>query len=343
MQMRTIRYPLPEGNVTEPTGEAFKNVISDGIRDLARGISPMYQSIPGYPANVNPRAATTMRDQMADLAAFQTKVRAVRAAPRSERMELAKKLVATDGIPPIAYPVALALLGLMRDSAVTTEHSKFVLDFARTLPREFREQAEAREQLVFAAAYKTNLAEVIAELETLIATNGPTPERLGMLGGRYRRLMYEAPTPGERLRYLNKAIEAYEQGMDLDLNDYYCSAPLPHLYRMRNRKGDEARALRVSTLAIAAAERLIRRGVADEWLRPGLLQAAFDAQDMDKAEQLADDVGAEGTSAWKVETTRWALEDSAARVTDSTKRARLLAVIARLNTAQSSHRASGWR
>jgi hypothetical protein len=74
-----------------------------------------------------------------------------------------------------------------------------------------------------------------------------------------------------------------------------------------------------------------------------LLQAAFDAQDMDKAEQLADNVVAEGTSAWKVETTRWALEDSAARVTDSTKRARLLAVIVRLNTAQSSHRASGWR
>ena len=41
----------------------------------------MHQSIPGYPTNVDPRKATTTRDQLAELAAFQTKVRAVRAAP----------------------------------------------------------------------------------------------------------------------------------------------------------------------------------------------------------------------------------------------------------------------
>jgi hypothetical protein len=41
--------------------------------------------------------------------------------------------------------------------------------------------------------------------------------------------------------YLNKSIQSYERGMELDLNDYYCSSNLPRLYRQRNRKGDDER------------------------------------------------------------------------------------------------------
>src|SRR5215468_8014081 len=84
VQMRTIRYPLPEGNITEATAAAMQAAIKNEIKSLAVGLSPMHQSIPGYPTNVDPRKATTMGDQLAELAAFQTKVRAVRAAPGAE-------------------------------------------------------------------------------------------------------------------------------------------------------------------------------------------------------------------------------------------------------------------
>src|SRR5438128_2626035 len=63
VQMRTIRYPLPEGNVLEVTAGAFQRAIQDEIRSLCDGISPMHQSIPGYPSNVDPQKAATMRDQ----------------------------------------------------------------------------------------------------------------------------------------------------------------------------------------------------------------------------------------------------------------------------------------
>jgi hypothetical protein len=79
----------------------------------------MHQSIPGYPTNVDPRKATTMRDQLTELAAFQTRVRAVRAAPAAERMGRAQELIATEGRPPATYPTALSLLMLLRDSIVT--------------------------------------------------------------------------------------------------------------------------------------------------------------------------------------------------------------------------------
>ena len=104
VQMRTIRYPLPEGNITDDTAAALRPKIKDGIVALRDGLSPMHQSIPGYPTNVDPRKATTMRDQLTELAAFQTRVRAVRAAPAAERMGRAQELIATEGRPPATYP-----------------------------------------------------------------------------------------------------------------------------------------------------------------------------------------------------------------------------------------------
>ena len=47
-QMRTIEYPLPEGDFSASTAENFKSAIKDKIAGLAGGISPMHDSIPGY-------------------------------------------------------------------------------------------------------------------------------------------------------------------------------------------------------------------------------------------------------------------------------------------------------
>jgi hypothetical protein len=329
-QMRTIKYPLPEGDFNESTAENFKNAIKDKITGLAGGLSPMHDSIPGYPSNVDEQAASSMQEQLTELAAFQTKVRAVRAAPHKERMALAKALVATDGIPPMTSPVAFALLRLLRDSTDTQQDWNAVIDFARALPKEFAEQAEGREQLAFAVSQTGNITQSIAELETLIDMVGPTPERLGLLGGRYKRLIKSATSEAERLGYLAKSIQAYERGMDLDLNDYYCSSNLPRLYRQRNRKGDEERAQTVLRLVIAACERAKRRNVTDEWLRPTLLGASFDAGDADKAEELVDDIVAEGSARWKLDSVLNDLEVSAQHVADAAQRERLLAVVAQL-------------
>jgi hypothetical protein len=331
VQMRTIRYPLAEGSVTEPTAKAFQSAIKDAITVLAAGLSPMHQSIRGYPSDVNELDASSMKDQLAELAAFQTRLRAVRAAPGSERMERAKALVASDGVPPLIYPVALALLVLLRDSVRVPADWDAVLEFARSLPKDCAAQPEIREQSAFAISQTGNITQSIAELEALIEAAGPTPERLGLLGGRYRRLVNSAAaSAGERLQYLGKSIDCYERGMDLDLNEYYCSSNLPRLYRQRMRGGDEARAQNVLKLVIAACERAKRRNVADEWLRATLLGAAFDAGDADKAEELADEVIAEGPARWKLDTTLDALETSANHVKDDAARTRLQAVVARL-------------
>ena len=334
VQMRTIRYPLAEGNITEATAAAFQTAIGDHIKSLCVGISPMHQSIPGYPSNVDPRKATTTRDQMAELAAFQTEVRAVRAAPPKERMQRAQDLIARKGNPPATYSMALALLMLLRDSASTAANWTVLLDFVRKLPPRFADEPEIQENRAFAAAQAGNDVQAIAELETLIDLIGPTPERLGLLGGRYKRLAnVAAASEAERRQALDKAIGYYEQGMELDLNAYYCSSNLPRLYRKRAKPGDDERAQTVLRLAIAACERARRLQVADEWVRPTLLGTAFDLGDPDKAEELADAIVAEGAPKWKVNSVLHDLEDSIVQVSDTAKRARLSAVIDRIKVA----------
>ena len=334
VQMRTIRYPLAEGSITEATAAAFQTAIGDHIKSLCVGISPMHQSIPGYPSNVDPRKATTTRDQMAELAAFQTEVRAVRAAPPKERMQRAQDLIARKGNPPATYSMALALLMLLRDSASTAANWTVLLDFVRKLPPRFADEPEIQENRAFAAAQAGNDVQAIAELETLIDLIGPTPERLGLLGGRYKRLAnVAAASEAERRQALDKAIGYYEQGVELDLNAYYCSSNLPRLYRKRAKPGDDERAQTVLRLAIAACERARRLQVADEWVRPTLLGTAFDLGDPDKAEELADAIVAEGAPKWKVNSVLHDLEDSIVQVSDTAKRARLSAVIDRIKVA----------
>jgi hypothetical protein len=333
VQVRTVRYPLPEGNVTQPTADAFRNAIKGPIGFLSEGISPMHQTIQGYPTNVDPQKATTTRDQLAELAAFQTKVRAVRAAPRAERLRKAQELIASDGAPPATYSVALALMLLLRDCANTVDDWNIVINFLHKLPPRFAQEPEVLEHRAFAISQTGNDVQAIAELETLVDTIGQTPERFGLLGGRYKRQAKLAgASAAERLRYLNKAIGFYERGMDLDLNEYYCPSNLPRLYRQRAGNGDEDRAQTSLRLVIAACERAKRRGVANEWLRPTLLAAAFDAGDPDKAEELVGEVVAEGAAKWKMDTILSDLQTSLAHVGDAAQRARLSAVFDTLKT-----------
>lgn len=330
VQMRTVRYPLPEGNIADDTAVGLRVAIKQGILMLRDGPSPMHQSIPGYPEHVDPAKATTTKDQLSELAAFQTKVREVRAAPRHVRMQLARNLVASEGTPPATYPIALALLLLLRDSINTPADWNAILDFVNGLPQSFADESEIQEIRAFAAAQTGNEVRAIAQLEMLIGIAGPTPERLGLMGGRYKRLVRAAASDRERRQALAKAIDCYERGMELDLNAYFCSSNLPRLYRARARAGDEERAQTTLRLVIAACERARRLSLADDWLRPTLLAAAFDVGDPDKAEELADAVMDEGPAIWKVESVLADLEASVVQVTDGAKRARLAAVIERI-------------
>jgi|SRR5579864_510589 len=326
-QLRTVRYPLTDGDVTLPTAQSIRQAIEGPIARLAQSTSPMHDAINGFPSNVDPHAASTMKQRMAELAAFQSSVRTVRLLPRAQRMDKAQELVKKHGVPPLIGAVVLALLLLLRDSVEVADDWGKLLAFIDSLPEEFRQQEGVREQRSLALSKMGASFEAIAELEALVETCGPTSERLGLLGGRYKQLFKEATAAEDRLSYLERAIECYERGMELDLNEYYCSSNLPRLYLQRRQKGDEERARSVLNLVIAACERARKRGITDEWLRPTLLCAAFDEGNADLAEKLAAQVVAEGAPRWKVAAVLADLNTSVAQIDDKARRDRLKTVI----------------
>jgi MAP3K TRAFs-binding domain len=328
-QMRMVRYPLSEGVITQTTAKAVSDAIRDPIKKLAKGASPMHDSIEGYPTKVDPATASVMKDAMTELASFQGQVRALRALPFSERMARAKELVEEYWKPDATQLTAVALLRMLRDSVSGPADWAWLADFNAKLPPEVAGLEEVREINALAVSKAGKPIDAIAKLQTLIELSGPTPERLGLLGGRYKQLFIDAKKANQesQAQHLNNAIDAYERGMELDLNDYYCSSNLSRLYRQRKSKGDDERARSVSALVVAACERAKKRGLADEWLRPTLLGAAFDTGDADKAEELAAEVAREGAARWKLETTLKDLEASVAQVEDKDRRERLAAIL----------------
>jgi hypothetical protein len=52
-QMRTIRYPLADGEVGEAAAQAIRAAIAPKIEALAKGGSPVFESIKGYPSEVD--------------------------------------------------------------------------------------------------------------------------------------------------------------------------------------------------------------------------------------------------------------------------------------------------
>lgn len=327
-QMRTVRYPLVCGDIDDATAQAVRDAIRPAILKMKAGTSPFFEALPGYPGAVDERQRAGVRDQTEMLAGFQAEMRTLRAMPRSLRLADARRRIAEG---PITVPsVAIGVLRLLVSAVRTPAEWDEVLVYIGTLPPEVAQEPYVSEVKALALGKAGQPQGAIAQLLEVIDRAGNTSERQGLIGGRYKELMRAATAPDEIAHFRMKAIEHYEQGMMLDLNDYYPSSNLPRLYRARAAAGDESRAQMALHVTIAACERALRSGSIDEWVRPTLLGAAFDVPDADKSEALADQIAAEGRGAWQLDTTLMSIESSIAHVQDETVKARLRAVLERL-------------
>lgn len=328
-QMRRIPYPLPEGSITDATAQAIRATLKDSIPKLLDGESPLYQVLPGFPSNVDAARARSMRATLMDLSNFQSKIRAVRRAPRDQQRTLTLRLRADHPAGPMVQPsLALEIIYLLRDCVDWPE----MLAYLDTCPTAIRDLPVMREQRCLALSKSGSHLEAIGALEELIAIQGDSSERQGLLGGRYKKLYASATNETDKARYLNRAIQHYEQGMKLDLNDYYPTSNLPRLYRLRGQEGDEERAQAAATVTRLACERAEERGSTDEWLRPTRLGAAFSTGDVPAATRLVTEIErSDELASWKLDTTLVDLERDIEQIADQDRRAAFRALLSRLN------------
>jgi hypothetical protein len=326
-QMRQLRFPLADGSIGDVTARSARAALASGLKPLVDGTSPVFDAVPGYPGEVDAGRISAFKEVVAELSAFDADVRAVRLAPSGERRARAEALRDERGHKPVVREtVVLSLIRLLRDEVGW----QAVLDYIETLPPDIARHPSVVEQKSLAIGKSGDPARAAGALEEFIKIGGPTPERLGLLGGRYKQLWRQATTASDRARYLDLAIGSYKQGMMLDLNEYYCASNLARLYRARGIEEDEQRASDALLMLVAAVRRGIGRGTADEWARPTLLGAAFDRGDVPEAKRLLGEIEREGAEAWKLEATIADLRESVANQQDSGVREQLDGVLSNL-------------
>jgi tetratricopeptide (TPR) repeat protein len=332
-QLRRLVYPLADGTVGDAAAEAIRAALRAGAAALAGGASPMHQTIPGYPdpARIDPGRASVIRAQLDALSAFQARVRTVRLTrDAAQRAALARALrddyPATGTIP---LSVALEVALLLRDCADWQD----CIAYIDALPATVRALDMLQEQRCLALSKTGDHLQAIAALEDLVRRSGDSAERQGLIAGRYKKLANAAQQAGDEPAWrdhLDRAIDHYAQGMQLDLNDYFPSCNLPRLYKARGDEGDAELAAVAAQIAMFACERARARNAQDEWLNPTLLGLAFDAGDIAAAKRCLKDVRREGAAAWKLETTLADLERSVSQVADPARRQALAAIAGEL-------------
>lgn len=322
-QTRTVRYPLTAGEVDDAAAAAIISKITAAVAPLAKGSSPMFQVLPGFPNHVDESGASSMRQKLSELSDFQAQVTAVRAAPSDAQPALLAKLVAS--VPaPMAPPVVHALLNLCRDLGAWRQ----LLDFP--LPDEIKDIPRVIELRCLAQSKLGESLAAIGKLEELVLKHGATSEREGLLGGRYKALYLKAAPGRDKANYLNQAIKHYEAGMMMDLNDFYPSSNLPRLYRARGLPSDLAKARAVAEIVNVACKRAQAATSANEWVRSTLLGAAFDLGDVQGAAAYYEQILTDGAQGWHLKSVLVDLEISVSQVADPARQAELQTIFTKL-------------
>jgi len=316
-QIRRIPYPLPAGELTNDAADAIQQALREPVRSAAAAESPVYKLVPNYPLDLPQTDSQKFHAFVAHLTEFQAAAAAISVAPAAERRPMAEKLLRDYPLTkPQSPAVILELIRVARDQLSFDA----ALELIKDLPAGLASLPAVLEMEALALGKCGRIPEAIAKIEQLIKLQGPDPERLGLLGGRYKdmwRAAIEAGNGLEARRGLGKAIDSYTRGMWLNLNEYYCASNLPRLMRSRGGPDDEGMALQAADITRNACERARKTGKHDDWLNATLLGAAFDAGDADQAETLLGLVIEDGPAQWKVSSTLNDLRVSLAGQADS--------------------------
>lgn len=318
-QVRHLSYPNPHEAVDAATEAAIIKTLCEQIPLQRHATTPLREAIQGYP-NVgrNDKRAHELAGYLENFETLRARIAHVADLPpgalRAATVEaiLQENPAAETG----SASVAVEIVRLLRDVVSRWDQT---VDYIEALPEALRNLGYLREQLALAQSKQGDHHAAIVALKQLVALHGDSPERQGLLGGRYKRLHAQAVAAGsdaaaEAALYLERAIAHYENGMQLDLNDYFPSCNLPPLYRLRGKPGDETRARAAIAVARLACERALRLRLDDEWTRPTLLGLAYAEGNLVLAETLAERIGEEGSDRWKLQSTLDTLDAHAAQM-----------------------------
>ncbi len=300
-QMRQIRYPLTEEVCSDKNAAKIKKYLLKHIPKLKKGKSPVFDALPGEPRSIDRTKTNSFKSFTRKLSKFQELTSEIRnTKSKKKQIQLAEKLLRKYSSKRANLPqISLELFYIIRDILGWES----MLKYEKKLPKKLRELPVVKEQVALAISKNGKHEKAIAIMQKFIKEEGDNSERRGILGGRYKKLYHEAKKPEDREDYLDKAIENYQTGMLLDLNDYYPSCNLPRLYRTRGNPGDEERAKAAEKIALTAAQHDLDTDSQNPWIYFTLLGLAFDAGDVHQAREHYKIIRKNYSPDWHLKTT----------------------------------------
>lgn len=297
-QIRQVRYPYGSDNIREIDFDAIKLTIMDGVQDHGYSTSPVYE-LTDYPNLSSLDRVSSFQNMVTEMSNFQRILRMARLeSGDSSKASVVKLVNDFHKAPKSLDSAAIELLALVRDRLGWSE----VINFVEKLPADIERLPYIQEQLLLAKAKSGEVHEAIASLEILIREFGGTPERYGLLGGRYKSLYYDNNNENKDYN-LEQAIKYYQTGMNMDLNKYYCACNLPRLLKSRGQDGDSEQAKFIAKLVVKICNLRIQENRLDGWEHPTLLGAAFDTEDIKNAKSVVLDINKTNYEQWYLETT----------------------------------------
>lgn len=293
-QITQLRYPGPDAQPTDGCYQKICEALVKGIPALCDSKGPVFE-LTQIGAGHGPDARR-LKEIYSDIFEFQNKLATARLrAVDNEKAEL-RALLRDDLLKQLPGYALRDLVPVVRDHL----HWSELVNLIDALPEKvLHDDPYFNEQKAYALSKLGRVHEAVALIETIINTHGRTPERLGTLGGRYRELARNEASREKKRRYIGRAISAYRQGMQLDLNQYYCAHKLLVTLSVRGRSSDREEAKKCANAVRAAAERAISLNSDDEWIESTMAALAFFEEDVAEAQRRVDTILDHGWSNWK--------------------------------------------
>jgi hypothetical protein len=293
-QITHIRYPFPSREPKDRDYQLVREELESKIPGLVESTGPVFTLTEFDPEE--PQDSRKLKEVFSGVFEFQNHLTVARLAAADNQKSELRGLVNSPIVKHLPGYALRELVVAVRDHLSWGE----LFNLIHAMPDGALKDPFFLEQKANALAKQGRYHKAIALLHSIIQKHGPTPERWGTLGGRYRELADEEPNRTKKRQYLAAAIDAYRKGMGLDLNEFYCAQKLLVTLVERRREEDLKEAERCAVTARFAARRAEELNPEEEWVDGALAVIAFFYQDAGGARKQIDAILDKGWPNWKL-------------------------------------------
>jgi hypothetical protein len=305
--VRAIPYELDAGRLSAQAAAKLRDDLTARIDAALRGPvsddSPLFQLFEHFPGiEMTHQVADVFRDRVEYSERFRRRLREARAGGVDDIRAVQEEL---GDLATVERGVLVDLYLSYRAAEAWTD----MIEVERSFPASVRETTVVRQQLAFALNRRKGPGDVetaIELLEGLVREHGESAETLGLLGRIYKDRYNEAKGAGRPVDaqgWLDRAIDAYTRGFEVEPADFYPGINALNLLVQKGTGEAVAEADRLAPLVTFAA---VRRGGAespDYWTLATVLELAAINRDDGLVARVLPRVVTAAEEPWMLDTT----------------------------------------